>query len=389
MKVLLSMDEHVYCLNGEYYVRELGVDLINRYLKVFETMRLAVRVDYVEQLDSAAFSRIDSSRVEVYPLPFFRGYIQYIKHFAALRRQYRTVIGDCKLVIVRLPFTSGFSIASRALKQGIPLGCEVVANPYDFYKVKKPGISKVLYGIYHLQLKQICQKADAVAYVTRFALQRRYPALKKGSFTTHYSSARIPAGFYTQARELRSSDSYVLAHVAHPINNHEKGHALVIRVVAELNKRLPVKVLARFAGDGDLVDELKQLALRLGVSDKVEFPGLLSAEELYSLLKAADVMILPTLTEGLPRVLIEAMATGLPCVATPVGGIPELLDKESMFEPEDVSGFTERIARLLTDAELYKQESSRNFERSKDYEDDKLQEKRNNFYRRLRDLVKK
>lgn len=383
MKALIVIDEHVFHYGGHYYVRELGTDLTERYLQVFDTIRVATRVDWVEELDLNVHRRMDNERVEVFPLKFFRGYKQFLKNIVTLRKQYRNVLGDCEVALVRLPSTIGFPIARIVVKNNIPLACEVVASPYDFFRIKKPGIEKILYGIYHLQLKRACASADGVAYVTERALQQQYPASKAGSFTTNYSSAKIKAEFYTAARELKEEGPLVVCHIAHPINNREKGHDIAIQAVAELNRRMSRKVHLRFAGDGDLVQEYKELAEKEGVSGYVEFPGVLSMSELHNLLITSDAMILPTLTEGLPRVIIEAMATGLPCVSTPVGGIPELLPSGFLCHPADVKGFADQLELLFTNRELYKSVSERNFLRSKDYAEDKLQLKRTNFFRRM------
>lgn len=383
MKALIVIDEHVFHYGGHYYVRELGTDLTERYLQVFDSIRVATRVDSVEELDLNVHRQMDNDRVEVFPLKFFRGYKQFLLQMLSLRKQYRNVIGDCKVALVRLPSTIGFSIANLVVRKKIPLACEVVASPYDFFRIKKPGIEKILYGIYHFQLKRACAMADGVAYVTEKALQQHYPASKEGSFTTHYSSAKISPAFYTAARELSESGALMLCHIAHPINNREKGHDVAIRVVAELNRRMSRKVYIRFAGDGELVPEFIRLAEKLGVANYVQFPGVLSMSELHTLLTTSDAMILPTLTEGLPRVIIEAMATGLPCVSTPVGGIPELLSPGCLCHPTDVGRFADKLESLLTNRELYRVESERNFLRSKDYAEDKLQLKRTNFFRSM------
>jgi glycosyltransferase involved in cell wall biosynthesis len=382
MKVLVSIDEHVFYYEGQYYGRELAVDLIERYLQVFDRIRVATRVVEVDQIDNDVYRPMQNDRVDFYPLRFFRGYVQYFLNFRTLRRQYREVLGDCQAAVVRLPSTIGFSIARHVLKQGLPLGCEVVANPLDFFRIKPWGFNKLFYGVYHLQLKHACRNANSVAYVTRNALQQIYPA-RVNAFTTHYSSAKIRDEFYTQPRAFTLKERFMLCHVAHPINNKEKGHELVIQMLVALNELMPNRIAAQFAGDGELIPELLQLAESLGVRHLVEFPGILSMPALHQFMCESDVMVFPTLTEGLPRVVIEAMSTGLPCVSTPVGGIPELLSEESLFAPDDMMGFVDRIYQLLTDKEFYEAESRRNYECSLEYSDDKLQAKRNDFYRSI------
>ncbi|MDO4990728.1 MAG: glycosyltransferase family 4 protein, partial [Eubacteriales bacterium] len=85
--------------------------------------------------------------------------------------------------------------------------------------------------------------------------------------------------------------------------------------------------------------------------------------------------------------VIEAMAVGLPCISTPVAGIPELLEPEDMIAPTDVEGFADRIIDLLSDPETMEKKSARNIAKAKEYSDEQLQNKRNAFYGKLRLLA--
>ena len=97
----------------------------------------------------------------------------------------------------------------------------------------------------------------------------------------------------------------------------------------------------------------------------------------------SDLMIFPTEFEGLPRVLIEAMACSLPCIATNVNGIPELLQVEDMFEVGDFDGFYNRAVAYLESLETMEQASARNFEIAQNYEYKKLQNQRLNFFKTI------
>ena len=102
-----------------------------------------------------------------------------------------------------------------------------------------------------------------------------------------------------------------------------KGQRYLIGAYARIKKQLSNAKLL-IAGTGELRDELRNQALSLGCDSSVHFLGnVANMPEFYS---AIDVFVLPSIAEGLPRTLIEAMASGVLCVASDVGGIPEILD---------------------------------------------------------------
>jgi glycosyltransferase involved in cell wall biosynthesis len=99
-----------------------------------------------------------------------------------------------------------------------------------------------------------------------------------------------------------------------------KGHHIVLSALANLpGYRLII------IGEGKMERELKRQAERLGLSDRVRFVGHLSQEKLRAYYGAADALILASAREGMPNVVLEALACGTPVIATPVGGIPEVM----------------------------------------------------------------
>jgi len=108
-------------------------------------------------------------------------------------------------------------------------------------------------------------------------------------------------------------------------------------------------------GDGYYADDLRSLCANAGLAGRTEWKGLLSHEEVAEIMRAADLLCLPSYTEGTPNVVKEAMASGLPIVATTVGGIPDLVkhgETGLLFEPGNVGELRLCLAKLVDDAAL-------------------------------------
>jgi colanic acid/amylovoran biosynthesis glycosyltransferase len=112
------------------------------------------------------------------------------------------------------------------------------------------------------------------------------------------------------------------------------------------------------AGDGPDRKMLEAKALSLGITDRIRFIGYQSQQQVRELLKQTDVFVLTSFAEGVPVVLMEAMAAGVPVVATLIAGIPELVTDGLtglLVSPGDVDAAAHAMSRLLEDADLRNQ----------------------------------
>jgi glycosyltransferase involved in cell wall biosynthesis len=125
----------------------------------------------------------------------------------------------------------------------------------------------------------------------------------------------------------------------------QKNHALALRAIAAVPN-----VAYAVIGDGPLRGELEDLARSLGIADRVRFVG--AREDARALIATADVLLLSSRWEGLPLVVLEALAAETPVVATAVRGVNELLadrDTASLVAPGDATGLAIALQGVLTD----------------------------------------
>lgn len=397
MKLLVTYDGHIYRTpDGQHWSKEgVGYAFWSRYLKVFEKVRVAVRIKEVNNIDKNKFICEDCTNLEFYPIPFFRGPKELIRNFWSIRKAAKAAPIGCNAVIFRLPSTVGQMIYKYCKRKSLPVAVELVANVLEISESAKRNISSyVLLQIMGRYTKIICSRANGVAYVTKDNLQKVYPSsahYQKSSlkyFTSHYSSIYLSEDYIGNPKELKNINEYKIKHMANAIEGDAKGHKVLIDAL-KLIREKGLNVSVDFIGTGSSVPTFEAYAKSIGIEQYVKFVGYISpSSAVRDALIQADIFVFPSVSEGLPRSVIQAMAVGLPCVSSQVGGIPELLDKEYLFDPMDVVGFAYKTYELLTDADGYARASKKNIQIAKEYTDKIISERRTAFYNKLKELVR-
>ena len=176
-------------------------------------------------------------------------------------------------------------------------------------------------------------------------------------FVRHSSVAAGPRPGDAEVRELRSrlgvaESERVILSVGRL--SREKGHADLVQSLARLARLHPaLGFKAVIVGDGPERARVEAEAASAGVGDRMVFAG--HADDVRPFYAAADVLALPSHSEGSPLVLLEAMAAGVPVVATDVGGVPEVAaDGETalLVPARDARAFAAALARVLSDPKL-------------------------------------
>ncbi len=388
-KVLMSCDDFLYSHEGTFYASsQEKYDFYQRYLRVFDELRLVCRCEERKELKKGYVPLNLDPRIEVIPIPMFHGPLQYAKKYISVGCALKHVTDGCSAAVLRIPSTTAMRVGNHVLKSGIPYACEVVYDGEDGWKVTS-GITRLIWKRIDKNMRRFCTSADGVSCVTEHYLQQHYFSKKQDAFTSHYSSLALDKTFYTSPKSYTEHSPFVIAHVTNQIGFHgRKGNLELIQAISIL-KDAGLEAKVKFVGeirDGS-PEKVKQYAAQLGVEDRIEFLGYISRKELDVFLNEVDLFVLPTKAEGLPRVIIEAMAKGLPTITTPVSGCPELISQHFLVEYDDVACLADRIKELMIRPDLNEQTSRENFEKSWQYEASVLQKRRDEFYGKLKAIV--
>ncbi|MBV9303131.1 MAG: glycosyltransferase family 4 protein [Acidobacteriaceae bacterium] len=359
-----------------------------RYLAVFTSVSVLARVEKTASVPETA-RRVDGEGVNVLPVVHYVGPKEYIRNFRRLRSDIRRAAKPEGAVILRASSQIGNALEPHLRSVGHPYGLEIVGDPYDTFSpgaVRHP-LRPFFRWWFTRILRRQCARAAATAYVTAQALQKRYPP-GPDKFTTHYSSIELhPEAFAPRPRPQPAPGRPLRILMVGTIQELYKAPDVLIRAFAMCrNRGLNAELV--LAGGGRQMPMLKRLASEIGVSGCTHFLGPVpGGAPVREQLDAADLFVLPSRQEGLPRAVIEAMARALPCISTTVGGIPELLEPEYLVPPNEVEALADKIWSLATNPPRMESASARNLEKAKEYSEEILAKRRLAFYSHLRQLT--
>ena len=238
----------------------------------------------------------------------------------------------------------------RALASGLLLGknLKVVISErncphHDFNTARRRRLFKFIYLF-----------ADGGIFQTRDALAYWTPWCRNAVILPN------PLNQDIRERGLRRGEQAERSREARIVNTGrlvpQKNHAQLIRAFSCIADEFPEYVLEIY-GEGVLRDELESLIDELGLGERVLLMGRVPSDEIAARIEDAALFVFPSLWEGLPNALIEAMALGLPCIASDcsIGGPRDLIDdgENGLLIPvADEGALIEAMRRLLSDSEL-------------------------------------
>lgn len=304
-------------------------------------LRLALRVD--EHRRGDAGEPIDGS---VIPLPYYVGIAAMLRRLPSLVASVDSAVRSSDVVGVKLPGLIGLIAVERAHRRRKPIAVQVVGDIEDVLRAGVAGrAGVVLAPIVASIVRRAVRRGGAVRYVTERVLQERYPPAA-GATVVAFSDVRIEPPVFAGERAFVPGRVIAVGSQEQPY----KGHQVLIEAVAALAES-DSRIHLELVGGGRYQRQLRDLAEARRIGDRVRFVGHVGGrEELFGLLDEADVFVMPSLTEGLPRALVEALARGVPCIGSNVGGIPELLPADALVPAGDADDLARLLRRALDDA---------------------------------------
>lgn len=342
--------------SGRVYSQGFSYSVWERYLEVFESLVVSTRMRV-----GSTQNLVESSgpKVGFKPVLAYRGARDLLTRFPKIYRELQDAVDGADAVILRLPSILGwisYFIATRKSKKVL---IELVGCPYDAYSNLGTG-GKILAPFARALTRWQVRRAPFCIYVTKSYLQTKYPS---NGTTRSISNVHLPLGQKEPHR--RNSNGTVRIGSIGQTDVKYKGFHIMIEALPHLPE-----VHYEIVGRGDNT-ALRKLAEAHGVSDRVTFCGPLAQGDVLEWLDSLDVFVQPSLTEGLPRAVIEAMSTALPVIGSDVGGIPELIESEWLFPPGDIRALVSTLESLLENDDLAAIGRA-NYYRSQDYRPQKL-----------------
>lgn len=261
--------------------------------------------------------------------------------------------------------------------------------PALFLFLKLRGINPILIHTIHdtfkcinYQRRQTLEKFASLFISNQVAISNQVRDYHNKTFGVSLHKIEIIYNGINLNSFSAKSDNDFKKNIVTVANLHKvkKGYIPALNGIKLLVKKYP-DLCYHIIGDGELRLEIENFIKKNNLKDNIKMHG--QIDNVNEVLQNMDIFLLPSLWEGFGLVLVEAMAIGLPIVATNVGGIPEVLDYGNygiIIKPNDFTEIEKAIAILIEDTELRQKLSQKGIERSKVFNIEKMIEKYEQCY---------
>lgn len=280
-------------------------------------------------------------------------------------------------------YGTSYELYKLARKYGKKFMSFVVSCNWDAYW-NHGWKGKLVAPIKYLEARYVIGHADYVLYVSNRFLQKRYPA----STVIQVGCSNVRIGSMDNStldkhiEYLKTTFSNVCnIATTGAVDVRYKGHEYVLRALYELKKQGRLNIHYYLLGGGD-TSFLASLTKKYQIEEQVHFLGIVPHDEIFPVLDKMHIYIQPSLQEGLPRSMVEAMSRGLLCIGANTAAIPELIQPKYVTRRKSVTDICDILQFVNKDMLI--EQALVNFEEAKKYQEEVINKRRNQFFDRIK-----
>ncbi|SDB81088.1 Glycosyltransferase involved in cell wall bisynthesis [Pelagirhabdus alkalitolerans] len=382
MRLLYAHDHKFYKFKQEYFSNgSFSTEALKRYTEIFDEVNFVSR-----QIDIDCrpkdMTNATAERVKFIRVPDYKSVKKYYKIIRA-NKLIEEEVKKADYVIARNS-SIGLLSVKFAKKHNIPYLIEVVACPWDgLWNHSLKG--KVIAPLEYFKLKRYVKVASHTIYVTNQFLQKRYPTQGKNISCSNVSLTKFDKEVIEKRERKiknKNQNEKTIIGTTAAVDVKFKGQQYMIKALSELKKQGKSNYEYHLVGKGDQ-SYLRKIAEKYNVVNQVKFWGAMPHDEVFNWLDTIDLYAQPSKQEGLPRALIEAMSRAVPSIGAETAGIPELLEKDMIFENKfnNSSEIVEIIKSLDKKKQL--EQADKNFNEAKKYRKEIIESRRNEFLKQF------
>lgn len=391
MKALFAHDNRFVRQGDDFYSsNQFESELWQGYLRHFDDLAVVARLGTRADLGFASLAKSSCPKVSFVAFPDLSNLKQLLT--PAREQSLLALAGlvrECDVVIARLPSEIGLLAVEAGRLERKTTCIEVAGCIADSLRHNGSWQARLYSPIAYRRMRAAVRAADHVSYVTNAFLQSRYPTLARNVLAASDVMLDPPAPDALERRLERiaslKSGRLRLGLIGR-LHDRTKGVQNLLIALSAVRRSFPQLEL-RILGEGNLLAWAREAA-ELGVGDLVHFDGTLSRDRVLGWLDDIDVYIQPSLQEGLPRALIEAMSRACPAIGSTAGGIPELLAVEDLVPSGDSAELAHMLLERVGNLAWMAASAERNWARAGNFSSAVLEPPRQRFWEQVKLAVR-
>lgn len=376
MKTIFFHDTKFIYDGKDYYTRgPLNQEKFNEYKEYFGEITVVCRGKGIE--NNKQFIKEKNKINDV-------NFIVVNSKYKGIRKKIKEQVQKSDFAIVRLPSFIGVTAIHYLNKYKKEYIVEMVGCPFDALWNYGNIKGKLVAPIMTVLNKYYVRKAKNVLYVSNEFLQKRYPNKNYNIECSDVNIEEISKSVLENRLnkiETKKKEEPIKIGLIGSLDIKYKGHNLAIKAIDLLKEQYNIEL--HFLGAGN-PDNWSNTIEKYGMKEVVHFDGTLpSGQPVYEWMDNIDIYLIPSLQEGMPRALIEAMSRACPAIGTKVGGIPEILPDKMLIKKKSDKELAKLVLELIQNKKLQEKCAIENFEKAKEFEKEKLMIKRKGFYKKV------